>query len=149
MTLCAKEEVTREDYYHAVTSLRPRFLRLLGDFKMASGEVLGRLPVDCQVRGVVTIIDSQCIDKSHLCLAYSFFYISATYMVHVLVLLECILLGASLEGEGGLGQAQYEQNHLFIRVFLLPINRVIAIGRWKVVSTHTTSSFTCQNGQTV
>ncbi|KAL8621774.1 hypothetical protein ACOMHN_016261 [Nucella lapillus] len=48
LAMCAKAEVTKEDYGHVVTSLRPRFLRLLGDFKMASGEVLGRLPVECQ-----------------------------------------------------------------------------------------------------
>ena len=133
--------MTREDYYHAVTSLRPRFLRLLGDFKMASGEVLGRLPVDCQVRGVITIIDSQCIDKSHLCLAYSFFYISVTCIYARICPARMHSAwsslvggggggggGGSRGGGGGGGQAQYEQSHLFIRAFLLPINRIIAIG---------------------
>ncbi|KAL8594930.1 hypothetical protein ACOMHN_038493 [Nucella lapillus] len=48
LSLCGKAEVTRHDYRHAVTSLRPRFLRMLGEFKMAHGEIHNGLSGDCQ-----------------------------------------------------------------------------------------------------
>lgn len=49
LTLAARDRATLNDYVHAVASLTPRAMRLLGDFKMTTGEVLGRLPAECKV----------------------------------------------------------------------------------------------------
>ena len=49
LALCAKGKATLDDYVATVAALRPRFLRVIGDFKMAAGEHMARPPQDCKV----------------------------------------------------------------------------------------------------